>query len=146
MSRTLVARLTGISSLRSCSADNQSLHSSPNNDSRQHCVLQVLCASTEEAVEPVAVPEGVPNGERVMVSGFDNAAEAQLNPKKKQLEAILPDMATDSGASLRCYICLLCARGGWLCSVAACAARNVDGAASGREGSAACARCLASVV
>ena len=32
---------------------------------------QVLCASdaSHEKVDPVAAPEGVPNGERVMVSG-----------------------------------------------------------------------------
>lgn len=60
--------------------------------------MQVLCASTEAAVEPVAVPEGVPNGERVMVEGYGADAEAQLNPKKKVLESLLPDMLTSAGA------------------------------------------------
>ena len=58
----------------------------------------MLCASTDTAVEPLAVPEGVAPGERVMVAGFEAAPEAQLNPKKKVLEALLPDMATDAGA------------------------------------------------
>ena len=62
--------------------------------------MQVLCASTEAAVEPLAVPEGVPNGERVVVAGYGNDAEEQLNPKKKILEALLPDMATNAGAAL----------------------------------------------
>ena len=44
------------------------------------------------------MPEGVAPGERVMVAGFEAAPEAQLNPKKKVLEALLPDMATDAGA------------------------------------------------
>jgi hypothetical protein len=58
---------------------------------------QVLCASSEAAVAPLAVPQGVPNGERVMVAGADGDAEPQINPKKKILEALFPDMATDAG-------------------------------------------------
>ena len=65
----------------------------------------MLCASTDAAVEPLAVPEGVANGERVMVEGFAGAAEEQLNPKKKVLEALLPDMATDAGARATCMPC-----------------------------------------
>jgi len=80
--------------------------------------LQVLCASTETAVEPLAVPEGVPNGERVMVEGFAADAEAQLNPKKKVLEALLPDMATSAGNPgpgllfeyVLCAVCAVCLR------------------------------------
>ena len=60
--------------------------------------MQVLCASSDEAVEPLAVPEGAPNGERVRVAGFDGEPEAQLPPKKKILEALMPDMATSAGA------------------------------------------------
>jgi tRNA-binding EMAP/Myf-like protein len=59
---------------------------------------QVLCASGEEAVAPLAVPGGAPNGERVMVEGYSNDAEEQINPKKKILEALFPDMATDASA------------------------------------------------
>jgi hypothetical protein len=79
-----------------------------------HACMQVLCASTEAAVEPLTVPEGVPNGERVMVVGFDGEAEAQLNPKRKILETLLPDMLTSAGASChvnmrllkqRCTVC-----------------------------------------
>lgn len=61
--------------------------------------LQVLCASTAEAVEPLAVPEGVPNGEPISVEGYPGEPEPQLNPKKKVLESLLPDMATDASAS-----------------------------------------------
>ena len=59
---------------------------------------QVLCASTDAAVEPLAVPEGVPNGERVMVEGASNPPEDHINPKKKILEALFPDMTTNEGA------------------------------------------------
>ena len=64
----------------------------------------MLCASTNGAVEPLAVPEGAANGERVMVAGFDGAAESQLPPKKKILEALLPDMATSAGAPHACPV------------------------------------------
>lgn len=59
----------------------------------------MLCASTETAVEPLAVPEGAPNGERVMVEGYAADPLAQLPPKKKILEALLPDMLTSAGAA-----------------------------------------------
>lgn len=51
-------------------------------------------------MEPLAVPEGVANGERVMVAGFDGAAEPQLPPKKKIWEALMPDLATTAGMYL----------------------------------------------
>lgn len=64
----------------------------------------MLCASTEGAVEPLAVPEGVPNGERVMVEGYDAAAEVQLPPKKKILEALSPDMVTSAGTEIHSFL------------------------------------------
>ncbi|MEW5316371.1 MAG: hypothetical protein WDW38_007749 [Sanguina aurantia] len=59
----------------------------------------VLCASnaTHDAVEPLAVPEGVPVGERIRVEGFEQPPQAEINPKKKILEALFPDMTTDAG-------------------------------------------------
>lgn len=60
----------------------------------------VLCASSEDGkVEFVEPPEGAKIGERVMVDGFDGepATENQVI-KKKMLDAIFPDLATnDSG-------------------------------------------------
>jgi aminoacyl tRNA synthase complex-interacting multifunctional protein 1 len=57
-------------------------------------------------VEPLLVPEGVVNGERVMVDGYEGEAEAQLNPKKKVLESLFPDMMTSSGAKMFPYTLL----------------------------------------
>eukprot|EP00526_Cylindrotheca_closterium_P004941 CAMPEP_0113633386 /NCGR_PEP_ID=MMETSP0017_2-20120614/17374_1 /TAXON_ID=2856 /ORGANISM="Cylindrotheca closterium" /LENGTH=634 /DNA_ID=CAMNT_0000544021 /DNA_START=128 /DNA_END=2032 /DNA_ORIENTATION=+ /assembly_acc=CAM_ASM_000147 len=57
----------------------------------------VLCASSEDGkVEFVEPPEGAEIGERVMVEGFDGepATENQVI-KKKMLDAIFPDLATD---------------------------------------------------
>merc|ERR1711935_163303 len=62
----------------------------------------VLCASSEDGkVEFVEPPEGAKIGERVMVDGFDGepATENQVI-KKKMLDAIFPDLATnDSGVA-----------------------------------------------
>jgi len=62
----------------------------------------VLCASSEDGkVEFVEPPEGAEIGERVMVDGFDGepATENQVI-KKKMLDAIFPDLATnDSGVA-----------------------------------------------
>eukprot|EP00249_Psilotum_nudum_P013795 c24516_g1_i1 orf=532-1794(-) len=58
----------------------------------------VLCASTldHSIVEPLMPPEAAVVGERVSFSGFDGKPEDVLNPKKKQLERILPDLFTDA--------------------------------------------------
>ncbi|KAJ7959528.1 OB-fold nucleic acid binding domain-containing protein isoform 3 [Quillaja saponaria] len=57
----------------------------------------VLCASNEDhtIVEPLLPPEGVSIGERVSFSGIDGKPEDVLNPKKKQLEKITPNLYTD---------------------------------------------------
>ena len=59
---------------------------------------QVLCASNDEhdKVEPVVVPAGVPLGERVTVEGYGAAPLDEVNPKKKILERLFPDMKTDA--------------------------------------------------
>uniref|UniRef100_A0A7S0VRF5 tRNA-binding domain-containing protein n=1 Tax=Polytomella parva TaxID=51329 RepID=A0A7S0VRF5_9CHLO len=58
----------------------------------------VLCASTEthDKVEPVTPPEGVPLGERVTVPGFSRSPLDEINPKKKVLEQLFPDLKTDA--------------------------------------------------
>ncbi|KAI4306962.1 hypothetical protein L6164_030197 [Bauhinia variegata] len=57
----------------------------------------VLCASNEDhtKVEPLLPPEGAKIGERVSFSGIDGKPEDVLNPKKKQLEKITPNLFTD---------------------------------------------------
>ncbi|OMO90043.1 hypothetical protein COLO4_19421 [Corchorus olitorius] len=57
----------------------------------------VLCASNEDhtRVEPLLPPEGAKPGERVSFSGIDGKPEDVLNPKKKQLEKITPNLFTD---------------------------------------------------
>ncbi|KAL1337412.1 tRNA-aminoacylation cofactor arc1 [Arachis hypogaea] len=57
----------------------------------------VLCASNEDhsKVEPLLPPQGAKIGERVSFSGIDGKPEDVLNPKKKQLEKITPNLFTD---------------------------------------------------
>ncbi|GMI70199.1 hypothetical protein like AT2G40660 [Hibiscus trionum] len=57
----------------------------------------VLCASNEDhsIVEPLLPPEGAKPGERVSFSGIGGKPEDVLNPKKKQLEKITPNLFTD---------------------------------------------------
>ncbi|XP_050211098.1 uncharacterized protein LOC126661320 isoform X2 [Mercurialis annua] len=57
----------------------------------------VLCASNEDhtVVEPLLPPAGAKIGERVSFLGFDGKPEDVLNPKKKQLEKITPNLFTD---------------------------------------------------
>jgi aminoacyl tRNA synthase complex-interacting multifunctional protein 1 len=57
----------------------------------------VLCASNEEhtAVDFVAPPEGVPNGEKISFEGVEGEPEPVLNPKKKLFEQLAPDLKTD---------------------------------------------------
>lgn len=57
----------------------------------------VLCASNEDhtCVDPVEIPEGVPNGERVEFAGYPGPPLDEVNPKKKILERLFPDMKTD---------------------------------------------------
>ncbi|KAL2541849.1 Nucleic acid-binding [Abeliophyllum distichum] len=54
----------------------------------------VLCASNQDhtAVEPLLAPEGAKIGECVAFSGHDGKPEDVLNPKKKQLDKITPDL------------------------------------------------------
>ncbi|XP_009363792.1 methionine--tRNA ligase, cytoplasmic [Pyrus x bretschneideri] len=57
----------------------------------------VLCASSEDhtLVEPLLPPQGAKLGERVSFSGVDGKPEDVLNPKKKQLDKITPNLFTD---------------------------------------------------
>ncbi|KAI9110805.1 hypothetical protein K1719_018243 [Acacia pycnantha] len=56
----------------------------------------VLCASNEDhtVVEPLLPPEGAKIGERVSFAGIEGKPEDVLNPKKKQLEKITPNLFT----------------------------------------------------
>ncbi|GAQ85976.1 Nucleic acid-binding OB-fold-like protein [Klebsormidium nitens] len=57
----------------------------------------VLCASNEDHTqcEPIVPPAGAEVGSKVTFPGYDGEPEPVLNPKKKQLEKILPDLKTD---------------------------------------------------
>ncbi|KAL5733063.1 hypothetical protein ACOSP7_032401 [Xanthoceras sorbifolium] len=57
----------------------------------------VFCASNEDhtIVEPLLPPEGAKPGERVSFCGIDGKPEDVLNPKKKQLDKITPNLFTD---------------------------------------------------
>uniref|UniRef100_A0A0D9V786 tRNA-binding domain-containing protein n=1 Tax=Leersia perrieri TaxID=77586 RepID=A0A0D9V786_9ORYZ len=57
----------------------------------------VLCASNQDhtVVEPLIPPEGAKLGERISFAGFEGKPEDVLNPKKKQLDKITPDLRTD---------------------------------------------------
>lgn len=59
----------------------------------------VMCASndTHDQVDPVNPPEGAIIGEKISFEGYTNAPEAQLNPKKKQLDKVVPFLVTDKG-------------------------------------------------
>ncbi|KAH7284556.1 hypothetical protein KP509_34G059700 [Ceratopteris richardii] len=57
----------------------------------------VLCASNSDhsSVEPLIVPDGAVVGEKITFAGYEGKPEEVLNPKKKQLEKIFPDLCTD---------------------------------------------------
>ncbi|XP_071707360.1 tRNA-aminoacylation cofactor arc1-like [Rutidosis leptorrhynchoides] len=57
----------------------------------------VLCASNADhtAVEPLIVPKGAKIGECVTFYGHEGKPEDVLNPKKKQLDKITPNLFTD---------------------------------------------------
>ena len=56
----------------------------------------VLCASSGETVDFVVPPEGVANGERVAFAGFEGEPDEVLNPKKKQWDAVQPELKTNT--------------------------------------------------
>lgn len=105
--------------------------------------LQVLCASNDahDQVDPVIVPEGAAIGERIKVEGFDGEPLAEVNPKKKILEKLFPDMKTDASEwrlSVTCMPaasvlwrlsmgCLPAAGVLWLCVWSACVCVCVSG-------------------
>lgn len=57
----------------------------------------VLCASNADhtSVEPLIVPQGAKIGECITFSGHEGKPEDVLNPKKKQLDKITPNLFTD---------------------------------------------------
>lgn len=62
----------------------------------------VLCASTPEKVEVLSPPSDSVPGDLVFVDGYPRQPDAQLNPKKKILETVLPDLKTNSNLEA-CY-------------------------------------------
>ncbi|KAL1542053.1 aminoacyl tRNA synthase complex-interacting multifunctional protein 1-like [Salvia divinorum] len=57
----------------------------------------LLCASSKDdtVAEPLIAPDGAKVGEYVTFSGLDGEPEEVLNPKKKQLDMITPNLFTD---------------------------------------------------
>ena len=57
----------------------------------------VLCASNDDhtKVEPLAPPKGLSYGEKVTFQGFVGEPLDVINPKKKLLEKLFPDLKTD---------------------------------------------------
>lgn len=51
---------------------------------------------SEEAVEPLKVPEGVAPGDRITVEGYSGSPDVQLNPKKKVWEKYQADLKTNA--------------------------------------------------
>lgn len=62
----------------------------------------VMCASTPEKVEILDPPADAQPGDKVIVPGYEGVAETQINPKKKILEKILPDLRVDANCRA-CY-------------------------------------------
>ncbi|WIA21084.1 hypothetical protein OEZ85_005404 [Tetradesmus obliquus] len=56
----------------------------------------VLCASndTHDKVDPITPPEGVPVGERITFEGYTADPLEEVNPKRKILERLFPDLTT----------------------------------------------------
>ncbi|KAF5842170.1 nucleic acid-binding protein [Dunaliella salina] len=73
-------------------------------DIRVGQITKVLCASTEahDKVVPVSPPEDARVGERITVAGYDQAPIEEVNPKKKILERLFPDMRTNADG-IPCY-------------------------------------------
>ena len=59
---------------------------------------QVLCASNADhtQVDPLRPPAGVPIGEKLTFEGFTGEPIDVINPKKKLLEKLFPDLKTDA--------------------------------------------------
>uniref|UniRef100_A0A7S2YY40 Uncharacterized protein n=1 Tax=Chloropicon laureae TaxID=464258 RepID=A0A7S2YY40_9CHLO len=64
------------------------------------CLLQrqVLCASNADhtQVDPLRPPAGVPLGEKLTFEGYTGEPIDVINPKKKLLEKLFPDLKTDA--------------------------------------------------
>lgn len=58
----------------------------------------VLCGKAADGskMELLEPPEGVPLGERITFAGHDGTPEAQLNPKKKIWEKVMPSLNTSA--------------------------------------------------
>lgn len=50
---------------------------------------------SEEAVEPLEIPNGVAAGDRISVDGYSGTPDDQLNPKKKVWENLQVDLKTN---------------------------------------------------
>lgn len=62
----------------------------------------VMCASTPEKVEVLSPPTNSTAGDLVHCEGYPRTPDAQLNPKKKVLETVLPDLKTNDSLEA-CY-------------------------------------------
>lgn len=50
---------------------------------------------SEEAVEPLKIPDGIAPGDRITVDGYSGTPDVQLNPKKKVWDKLQADLKTN---------------------------------------------------
>lgn len=55
-----------------------------------------LFVYSEDAVEPLKIPDGVAPGDRITVDGHKGTPDVQLNPKKKVWEKLQADLKTNA--------------------------------------------------
>lgn len=57
---------------------------------------RLVCAVSQEKLEPLDPPRGALPGDRVTFQNYPGGAEKELNPKRRIWERLLPDLRTDA--------------------------------------------------
>ncbi|KAK9954747.1 hypothetical protein ABG768_016793 [Culter alburnus] len=57
---------------------------------------RLLCAVSQDRMEPLTPPTGAQPGDRVTFQSFPGEPEKELNPKQRIWERLLPDLCTDA--------------------------------------------------
>lgn len=62
--------------------------------------ILLLFHFSDDAVEPLKIPDGIAPGDRITVDGYTGSPDVQLNPKKKVWEKLQADLKTnDAGVA-----------------------------------------------